>query len=235
MSLCSPQPPLLVTFDVFGTLIDWHKGLSDAAAQAGRPLREGEFDRVVDRQGALERERPSRSYREITRQSLVEVLDLDPSAADAVAAQVGWWPPYPDVAPALRRLMQVVRCAAITNSDRAHGEQAQASLGLKLSAWLCAEELGCYKPDLRAWELTSERLGAPLDPAWWHVSAYADYDLEAADRLGLTPVFVRRPHSRPGRAEREVEDLAELAALVEGLVPGASSSFRDGHRPRHAR
>lgn len=218
MSLCKPQPPTLLTFDVFGTLVDWRRGLSEAAAQAGRPLQHGEFDRLIDRQGALEREQPDRSYREITRQSLMDVLGLSGSAADDIGAQVGRWPPYPDSPPALRRLMGLVRCAAITNSDRAHGEQAQASLGLRLSAWLCAPELGCYKPDLRTWELASERLGVPLGPAWWHVSAYADYDLDAVDLLGLTPVFVRRPHSRPGRAEHEVADLSELADLVEGLL-----------------
>jgi 2-haloacid dehalogenase len=209
--------PLLFTFDVFGTLVDWRRGLAEAAARVGRPLREGEFDRIVDRQGVLEQEQPGRTYREITRLSLVDVLGLDAAEADAIGAEVGTWPPYPDAPSALRRLMALAPCVATTNSDRLHGEQAQGALGLRLSGWLCAEELGCYKPDLRVWHEASVRLGIPPGPAWWHVSAYADYDLDPADLLGLTPVFVRRPHSRPGRAEIEVDDLAALAELVEGI------------------
>jgi 2-haloacid dehalogenase len=209
--------PLLFTFDVLGTLVDWRRGLSGAAARAGRPLREGEFDRVVDRQAVLEQERPGWTYREVTRQSLVDVLGIPTDAADAIGAEVGTWPPYPDSAGALRRLMAVAPCAAITNSDLVHGEQAQAALGVRLSAWLCAQELGCYKPDLHVFELASERLGVAPGPAWWHVSAYADYDLAPADMLGITTIYVRRPHARPGRAEHEVADLAGLADLVEGI------------------
>ena len=49
---------------------------------------------------------------------------------------------------------------------------------------------------------------------WWHVSAYADYDLETARALGLTCVLVKRPHHRPGPADLVVDDLAGLAAAV---------------------
>jgi len=51
-------------------------------------------------------------------------------------------------------------------------------------------------------------------PRWWHVSAYADYDLTVANDFGLTTVFVERPHARPGAASRSVRDLAGLVALL---------------------
>jgi FMN phosphatase YigB (HAD superfamily) len=54
-----------------------------------------------------------------------------------------------------------------------------------------------------------------FDRRWWHVAAYADYDLAVAGRLGLTTVYVERPHRRPGEADLVVPDLAALAALVE--------------------
>jgi 2-haloalkanoic acid dehalogenase type II len=208
--------PRLLTFDVFGTVLDWRRGLSDAVARAGRPLAAGDFDRIIDRQGAIEQQPPFKSYREITRQSLVDELGLDRASADAIGAAVGTWPPYPDAPAALRRLMEVAPCAATTNSDRAHGEDAQRGLGIRLSAWICAEEVRCYKPDPRFWAEAGRRCGVEAGPAWWHVSAYADYDLEAARRLGLTTVFVRRPHARPGQADHQVSDLLELATLVEG-------------------
>jgi FMN phosphatase YigB (HAD superfamily) len=103
----------------------------------------------------------------------------------------------------------------MTNSDRDHGEEVQARLGLRLSAWLCAEEVRRYKPDPRFWRELSARLGVLPGPAWWHVSAYGDYDLGAARALGLTTVFVARPHARPGPADLRVPDLGALADLVE--------------------
>ncbi len=207
--------PQLITFDVFGTVLDWRSGLESACAAAGRPLRPGEFDAIVDAQGRLERG-AFRTYAEITRLSLVEVLGLDPAAAAAIGASVGRWPLYPDSAAALQRLMRVVPCAALTNSDRAHGDEVQRRLGFRLSDWLCAEETRLYKPDPEFWRAMSRRRGVALGPGWWHVSAYADYDLAVASDLGLTTVFVARPHARPGPASHAVRDLAGLVAMLAG-------------------
>jgi 2-haloalkanoic acid dehalogenase type II len=212
--------PRLLTFDIFGTVVDWRRGLTEALARAGRPLEEREFDAVVDRQGALEQEHPFRNYREITRLSLIDVLGLDAAAADAIGETVGQWPAYGDAPEALRRLMAIAPCVAMTNSDRAHGVQAQGALGFLLSAWICAEDVRCYKPSPAFWSDVSRRLGIEPGPAWWHVSAYADYDLAVARGLGLTTVFVGRPHARPGPADHRVANLGELADLVGGLVTG---------------
>jgi 2-haloalkanoic acid dehalogenase type II len=208
-----PEPRLL-TFDVFGTVLDWRRGLAEALAARGHEMAAGAFDRVVDRQGELEQQQPFRSYRAITAQSLVDVLGLDPRAADAIGEGVGTWPAYPDSAQALRRLMAIAPCVAMTNSDRAHGTQAQGAMGFNLSAWVCAEDVRCYKPNSRFWREVSARLQAKPGPDWWHVSAYADYDLKVAASLGLTTVFVSRPHSRPGPATHQVAELSALAALL---------------------
>jgi 2-haloalkanoic acid dehalogenase type II len=208
------MPPALLTFDVFGTVLDWRRGLEGSLASRGISVGPGDFDRIVDRQGELERESPFRTYREITARSLVDVLRASAADADAIGAELGTWPPYPDSPAALRSLMAVAPCVAITNSDRAHGEQVQAGLGFHLSAWICAEEVRCYKPAPRFWTEVAGRMGLSFGPDWWHVSAYADYDLGVASSLGLTTVFVARPHARPGAATHRVADLSELAALA---------------------
>jgi 2-haloacid dehalogenase len=205
-------PPRLITFDVFGTVLDWRAGLERDCAAAGRPLAPGDFDRIIDRQAELERDAYA-PYAEITRRSLVELTGIDDHAAARIGASVGRWPLFPDSAPALRGLMRVAPCMAMTNSDRAHGEQVQAQLGFRLSDWLCAEETGRYKPDPEFWRATATRVGIATGPEWWHVSAYGDYDLATANRLGLTTVFVARPHARPGPASHAVAGLTELAAF----------------------
>jgi 2-haloalkanoic acid dehalogenase type II len=207
---------VLLTFDVFGTIVDWRRGLAEALAAAGVAPDDAPFDRIVDAQGALEARPPFRPYREIVAESLRTVCGLDAARAEAIGAAVGSWPAYPDSAAALRRLLARAPCAAMTNSDADHGEAAQAGLGLRLSAWICAEEVRCYKPDPRFWREVSARLGVAPGPGWWHVSAYADYDLDTARALGLTTVFVARPHARPGPATHVVADLRELADRIEG-------------------
>jgi putative hydrolase of the HAD superfamily len=194
----------LITFDIFGTVVDWRRGLG----------LEGEvFDRLIDRQGELESE-AFRPYSEIVAQSLVDELDMDPREAARIGAEAGRWPLYADSAEALRKLRAVAPCAAITNSDRAHGAQVQAQLGFPLDGWICAEEVRTYKPDPEMWRAASRALGVPFSKDWWHVSAYADYDHATARGLGLTCVFVRRPHSRAGPADLVVGDLAELAGIA---------------------
>jgi len=194
----------LMTFDIFGTVIDWRRGLG---------LSDGDFERVVDRQGELEKQ-AFRPYAEIVAQSLIDVVGFPAAEAARVGSEVGRWPLYPDSAAALRRLRAIAPCAATTNSDRAHRPQVEEQLGFALDGWICAEEVRAYKPDPRIWREAARRLAVPMNRNWWHVSAYADYDLEAARALGLTCVFVKRPHSRPGPADLVVEDLAALAEIA---------------------
>jgi 2-haloalkanoic acid dehalogenase type II len=195
----------LLTFDVFGTVLDWRRGLAR--------LSEREFDRALDLQGQLEAG-PFRSYTEIVAQSLIQVGRIDAVTAARFGAEAGRWPLFPDSAEALRKLRTLAPCAAITNSDRAHGEDVEAQLGFRLDGWICAEEVRAYKPDERMWQAAAKKLGVPFGRDWWHVSAYADYDHETARKLGLTCVFVERPHSRTGEADFAVRDLAELATVV---------------------
>lgn len=206
--------PRLFTFDIFGTVLDWRRGLTEALAAHGVALDAGSFDRVIDAQAALE-SGPFRSYAEITARSLVEVLGLDEAEARAIGRGAGAWPLYPDSRDALRRLRAIAPCAATTNSDREHGEQVQAALGFRLDAWVCAEGVGTYKPDARVWHAAAARTGVPPGPWWWHVSAYGDYDLTTARALGLTTVYVARPHARIGPADVAVSNLTELATLAE--------------------
>lgn len=206
--------PRLFTFDIFGTVIDWLTGLRRALREHGRRLKDGDLDRVIDLQGAYE-SGPYRSYAEIAAQSFTADLGLAPAEAQAIASRLGEWPLYPDAKRGLSRLRKIAPCVAMTNSDVAHGRQVQNQLGFSLSDWACSEEVRVYKPSPRFWRAVSERRTIPLGRHWWHVSAYADYDLKTAAELGLTCVFIPRPHSRPGPAHITVPDIDALADLAE--------------------
>ena len=204
------MPPGLLTFDVFGTVLDWRQGLRRSLRHHGVDLTPADFDRVIDIQADLESGK-FRPYTSIVASSLVRALGIPLETARRIGDEAGSWPLYPDSREALRRLRRIAPCVASTNSDQKHGRQVERELGFDLDGWICAEEVRCYKPDPAFWRHVSSRRGFPFDAGWWHVSAYADYDLDTARRLGLTGVFVSRPHARPGPADFHVRDLAELA------------------------
>jgi len=215
-----PPKPVLLTFDIFGTVLDWRRGMRDDVLRAGGAWDDGTFDRIIDAQGRAE-SGAFRRYAEITAESLRDVAGIPAEAAAAIGKRVGEWPAYPDSAEGLRRLMRIAPCAAMTNSDRAHGEQVQSGLGLSLTHWICAEESRVYKPAPEMWRYVASQVGVTLGPSWWHVSAYGDYDLGTARGLGLTGVYVTRPHARPGPSDLVVRDLLELADVVERLGAAA--------------
>src|SRR5207302_6464426 len=99
------------TFDIFGTVVDWRRGLREAVGSA---LTDADFDGLIDRQGELESE-SFRPYAEIVAQSLVDELGLTEAQAARIGADAGRWPLFADSPDALRRLRTVAPCAAITN------------------------------------------------------------------------------------------------------------------------
>ena len=206
--------PQFFTFDIFGTVLDWRRGMADSVRAAGAKFDEAvDFDRIVDLQG-VDEQRGYRSYAEIARDSLVVGCGLPVEAAARVGRDAGCWPLFADSAIALKKLMAVAPCVAMTNSDRAHGEQVRAQLGFELTDWVCAEESGVYKPAAEFWHYVARKHGVEFGRHWWHVSAYADYDLSVAQDLGLTCVFVDRPHAREGFSHVRVQDLAALAIIT---------------------
>lgn len=211
------QKPLLITFDIFGTVLDWRTGMQVAVSEAGLSLSDRQFDQVVDRQAKLEQER-FLPYSEITALSLIEVLGMPQDKARSIGNEVGLWPLYPDSRVALSHLMRLTECGATTNSDLAHGEQVQRQLGFKLTHWLCAEDIKAYKPSRKMWEEMSRKTGMGFNKSWWHVSAYADYDIEMARELGLTTVFIDRPHSRKAPADYQLPNLLALSSLLGALT-----------------
>ncbi len=204
-----------MTFDIFGTVVDWRRGLIEAAHAHGIEVGDREFQAVIDYQARAESQ-AFRPYADILAESLVKVLGMSRKSSRAVAADAGRWPLFPDSADGLRTLMRAVPCVAMTNSDQEHARQVQDQLGFRLSGWICAEDVRCYKPAAEFWIAVGARRGVPFGPDWWHVSAYADYDLATASRFGLTTVFVDRPHAVWGPSTLTAADLRALATSLGG-------------------
>jgi 2-haloacid dehalogenase len=221
-----------LTFDCYGTLIDWERGILAALrpvlARHGLALTD---DRILELYGELEAAAeagPYRRYRAVLAAVLAGFgarLGFAPSAEEreAFAASVGQWPPFPDTVEALQALGRRYRLVVLSNVDDDLFAQSARHLATDFAAVITAQQVGSYKPDRRNFRFALARLGAP--PARvLHVAQSLFHDIAPAKELGLTAVWVNRRHDRPGfgatpaataQPDLEVPDLRTLARLVE--------------------
>jgi 2-haloacid dehalogenase len=221
----------VLTFDCYGTLIDWEAGILAAA----RPVLAAHGIRFADEDlltlfGHLEsgvEAGPFRPYRDVLRQVLISMgdrLGFDPLAeeADRFAASVADWPAFPDSADALARLAARYGLGAITNCDDDLFAASSHRLGDPFRWVVTAQEAGTYKPAHHNFELALERIGVPRERVL-HVAQSLYHDHVPARELGLSTAWVNRRKGRPGSGATppanatpalEVPDMATLAGLA---------------------
>ncbi len=220
-----------LTFDCYGTLIDWEAGLTaafDAAFRAHAVATDPEqlLERYAEHEAALEAG-PYRRYRDVLAGGLRAVaaeFGVEPTDAEAAAfgGSVVDWPAFPDSAAALARLKERFRLGVITNCDDDLFAASARRLGVEFDWVVTAEQVGSYKPSERNFSVAFERLGLPRDRIL-HVAQSLFHDHVPAQRLGLSSVWIDRRHDRPGagatpRAEARPDatypDMASFAAAA---------------------
>jgi len=214
----------LVTFDCFGTLVDWQKALPALGVDASRMpvfLRESERRQRPDRRDA-----PFVAYRPL----LLDVgavlrPDLDPTEIARWARRFGELPFFSDVPAGIALLSSVVDVGVVSNCDAVHQLDVSRRLGVPWDVCVVAEELEAYKPTDRAWDRAIAAIAARgYDPGrWLHVSAWDDYDLAPAAARGLRTAFVPRPGCvvpQLGGADLVFSDVLTLARAVADAKDG---------------
>jgi 2-haloacid dehalogenase len=220
-----------LTFDCYGTLIDWERGILAAL----RPVLDCHGiaisdDAALELYGELEsavEAGPYLPYRDLlatVMDGFGERLGFVPSADErgALAVSVGDWPPFPDTVEALRALTDRFRLVILSNIDDDLFALSARHLGVTFAAVVTAQQVGSYKPDPRNFRTLLARLGTTPDRVL-HVAQSLFHDIAPANALGLTTVWVNRRHDRPGsgatppataRPDLEVPDLRTLARLA---------------------
>jgi 2-haloacid dehalogenase len=195
-----------LTFDCYGTLIDWETGLADAlrpvfAAHRVEMDPEDVLTRFARHEARAEAG-PYRRYREVLAIGLRGIgneLGFTPTD-DEVAAfsdSVGAWPAFPDSVDALAQLKRRFKLGVITNCDDDLFAASNRRLGVDFDWIVTAEQVGAYKPSEANFLVAFERLGLPRDRIV-HVAQSLFHDHVPAKRLGLTTVWIDRRHDRPG-------------------------------------
>ena len=192
----------LVTFDVFGTLVDWHQALPALGVELDKMPA---FLRELDRQ-----QRPQRRDAPFvaSRGLLAHVgtilrPDLPSDDVRRWARSFGELPFFPDTVSAIRLLGAVVDVGAISNCDAVHLLDVERRIGRPWDVCAIAEELEAYKPTDRAWDRAIQivELRGYDRARWLHVSTWDDYDLAPAAARGVRTAYLPRPGGVPPQAQ----------------------------------
>ncbi len=227
MSL-DPGDSDVLTFDCYGTLIDWADGISTALQPILRTYdvelddtdlfrHYGEFERDVEAG-------PYVAYREVLRRVVRRFGDrfgFTPTNAELerFADSVGDWPPFPDTNEALRRLREHFRLAVVSNVDDDLFHDTARHFDVEFDDVITGEQVRAYKPALDHFETAFTRLGVPPNRLL-HVAQSVYHDVNPAGRLGLSCVWVRRygdrfdPPTPQTDPDHTVPDLASLADVL---------------------
>ncbi len=226
-------PFTVLTFDCYGTLIDWEAGilaglrsvldprgisrgddeLLGLFAELEAPIQYGEF----------------RSYRDVldlTMAALSARLGFAPTEAERTAISAGLpsWRPFPDTVAALARLKTRYQLGVISNVDDDLFAGSARQLGVDFDWVVTAQQVRSYKPSTNNFERALERIGRPRSEIL-HCAQSLFHDVGPANGMGLATVWVDRRAGKSGtgatppssaKPDLTVPDLATLARLAVG-------------------
>ena len=227
----------VLCFDVYGTLIDWEKGILGAL----KPLVEKTQDRnhspnellkIYHRlEVAQQQETPDLPYSKLLSivygQFATELGVDQPSQAecDVFGGSVGSWPAFPDTVSALRRLSKHYKLVVLSNTDRDSFRATNAGplQGVPFDLVITAHDVGSYKPALRNFEYmlreVKERLGFEKSQILQTAQSQL-HDHHPARKMDIRSVWIERPGALMGSQEEEIYDwrfktLGDMADSLE--------------------
>jgi 2-haloacid dehalogenase len=208
------------TFDCYGTLIDWNGGIGRELERLfGADRAAGLLHRYHEVEPQVQREQPTRAYRDVMAITLSRLADVPADEEDALGRSLPSWQPFPEVRESLEEARAGGwKLAILSNTDRDFIDASLEGIGVPFELAIVASEIGSYKPAHRHWEEFYERTGA--DPAGHvHVGASLFHDVAPACELGLRTVWVNRlgEEARP-QPDVELHSLSGLAGALDSLV-----------------
>ena len=201
----------VLTFDCYGTLIDWESGIWDAlqpllmANGCDRITRDVGLSAFAEIESAQQSATPTMRYSELlTRVHATLAGRFDLASTETLdgefGASVAHWPAFPDTADALRVLKRHFKLVILSNVDRAGFAASNRKLGVTFDAIYTAEDIGSYKPAARNFEYMLDRLGecGIGKHEILHVAESLFHDHRPANDFGLASCWIHRRHDQAG-------------------------------------
>ncbi len=218
------EPFDIITFDCYGTLIDWEAGIISAfQSEAAKDAVELRENQIIESYAAEEPEvesAPYVSYRQVLAQTARRVAatlgwDLPPERAGFLAASLPEWRPIPDTNPALERLARRYQLGILSNIDDDLLASTRRHFTVDFDLIVTAQQVKSYKPALAHFKEALVRAG---EKRLVHAAQSYFHDVVPTSKLGIPVVWVNRKGSaiEPDGPlpTHEVRTLTELANLL---------------------
>ncbi len=217
-----PAKPTFVTFDVYGTLIDWESGIVDAfTREASRDGFTIERDVLIPLFHEVEREIQSGSYElyaEVLRRTAVEIAKrlewpLEPSRSGFLPDSVQRWMPFKETRVQLDKAAKKLKLGLLSNIDDKLLGQTRRHIPLDFDLVVTAQQVRSYKPDAAHFTECARRMGGKK--GWVHVASSYYHDVEPCLKARVPVVWVNRKKESLETGQRK--PTAEVANLREAL------------------
>ena len=222
----------VLTFDCYGTLIDWESGLLAALRpilqKHGKQLSRAETLKVYAELEAAAEAGPFRPYRQVLRSVVLgfgQRLGFEPSLDEvqSLPESLRDWLPFPDTVEALQRLKSRYKLVILSNVDDDLFAYSAKRMEIRFDQVITAQQCRSYKPSLNNFRTAIQRLEV-APGSILHCAESRFHDIAPARQLGIATVWVNRHAHRPGpsasgsgraQPDLEVPDMKTLADVVE--------------------
>ncbi len=225
----------VLTFDCYGTLIDWESGILNAlrpwAERHGRAVEDGALLGAFGRHEWVQQTaRPRALYPDILAGAFLGIagelgIAAAPGEAEAFGDSVKDWPAFPDSAEALAYLKRHYKLAVLSNIDRASFAHSAAKLGVEFDLLVTAQDVGSYKPAPAHFERALAQLAemGVAKEQILHTAQSLHHDHVPAKAMGFTTIWINRRAGKTGAGADKPPpsevvpdwEVPSLAAMVE--------------------
>ena len=218
--------PSIISFDCYGTLVDWETGISTFLAQVfSEKGVKADVNEVLQAREDIEFELIQdtyRSYRSILSLSLKEAfyrfsIQYSDRDGEQLAESITKWPVFTETRAALERLAAKSGLVIISNIDNDIIEKTRLMIGVNFRLTITAQDARAYKPSVKPFELAARKLHCKPGEIL-HVSSGFRYDIPPARELEFKTAWINRKHQekpREQQVDHEFESLTKLAEYVE--------------------
>jgi len=223
-----PKQVRFVTFDCYGTLIDWETGAFDAytteAQRDGFTVdREAMMPLFVDIQRQIQRG-SYELYAEVLRRTAVRSAselgwDLEPSRSGFLPTSVPRWPPFRETNAQLERFAKKFEIGVLSNIDDKLLGATRRHFRVDFDLVVTAQQVRSYKPDPAHFKECARRIGGKR--GWVHIASGYETDVEPCLKMKVPVIWVNRRGEKLEQSQKkpteEVKNLREAAKLLGAL------------------
>jgi 2-haloacid dehalogenase len=220
-----PKNVTFVTFDVYGTLIDWETGIYEAfAKEAARDDVEIDRSVLIPLFHEISREIEGGSYElyaEVLRRTAIEIAKrlgwrLEPSRSGFLPDSVQRWQPFKETNAQLQKLAKKYKLGLLSNIDDKLLGQTRRHIPIDFDLVVTAQQVRSYKPELAHFTETARRMGGKR--GWVHVASSHYHDVVPCVKQRVPVIWVNRSKEILDSSQRkptaEVSNLREAAKLL---------------------